>query len=147
MSYAPALNRATCFATGLACGFSFCNPDEGTSYDIFPTHRTTPYAFCTTYAIPDGKEKEFKEKWLALARYYQQQEGYLFTKLMLKKKDLSGETPKYIDLMRWTTADAQARATERPIGKDLVRDLKEVCGDYTPVYYTVAADDHDARLD
>eukprot|EP00746_Dinoflagellata_sp_MGD_P090070 gnl/MRDRNA2_/MRDRNA2_35538_c0_seq1.p1 gnl/MRDRNA2_/MRDRNA2_35538_c0~~gnl/MRDRNA2_/MRDRNA2_35538_c0_seq1.p1 ORF type:complete len:198 (-),score=35.73 gnl/MRDRNA2_/MRDRNA2_35538_c0_seq1:18-611(-) len=136
-------NRAIVFATGGAFGYAFCNPDSDTVYDVFPRHKRPPYAYVNGFKIKEGENHTFEQQWKELARFHQQQEGYLFTKLhkTTGEDSLLGK-PKFdfIEVTQWTTGDAYQRARRRPGYQELIDSLP-LENKYDPLMYSVVVDD------
>mmetsp|Transcript_90841 Transcript_90841/g.257317 ORF Transcript_90841/g.257317 Transcript_90841/m.257317 type:complete len:155 (+) Transcript_90841:88-552(+) len=143
-------NRAICVATGAAGGYAFTNPDIDNVYDIFPLHKPPPYAFINVYKVKEGEAQEFEQSWKDMTRFYQRQEGYLFSKMFRADRNdttIGDEKAEfdYIDVVQWTTGDAQRRATLRPGHPALVQKL--ACESVRPpMMYSVVVDDTPAQV-
>eukprot|EP00386_Alphamonas_edax_P000111 GDKI01000290.1.p1 GENE.GDKI01000290.1~~GDKI01000290.1.p1 ORF type:complete len:222 (-),score=9.71 GDKI01000290.1:171-836(-) len=120
-----------------AGAYAFANPDQDTVYEMFPVFRQRNYAFLTPYKVKDEDKQEFEDRWKDLARFFQQQEGYLFTKL-LRSKEPNAQYP-YIAVTTWVTADSHKRATDKPVFKRLVDNLPTEA--YRSVLYKIVVDD------
>jgi heme-degrading monooxygenase HmoA len=144
-------NRAICLATGGACGYAFTNPDADTVYDIFPIQKPPPFAFITVYKVDKDKSHEFEQSWKEVARFHQRQEGYLFTKFLradAKVKDMGQAQYDYVDIVQWSTGDAQRRATLRTGYRQLIEDMQAHQrspgtpeANCSPLMYSVVVDD------
>mmetsp|Transcript_22089 Transcript_22089/g.50504 ORF Transcript_22089/g.50504 Transcript_22089/m.50504 type:complete len:158 (+) Transcript_22089:69-542(+) len=146
-------NRVMLFSTGAAWGYAFTNPDETNVYDVFPVKKPPPYAFINVFKVSPEKNYEFEQSWRDLARYRQQQEGYLFTQLH-KAKALTSKAPvedsmqpeyQYIDVTQWTTGDAHRRALLRTTYQPLVDKMPfESCS--SPLMYSMVVDDQPQQV-
>ncbi|KAF8822421.1 hypothetical protein IE077_003805 [Cardiosporidium cionae] len=110
--------RAVAFAVGAAFSYGFAAPDEGNVYDIFPVYKQNKYAFITYYNVSDDDAALFEENIKNLHRFYQQQRGYLFTKL-LKAKYFSQSEYQYIAINTWTNPESFDLAQNRPVAMRL----------------------------
>ncbi|CAK9015915.1 unnamed protein product [Durusdinium trenchii] len=109
-------NRLTSIAIGGAAGYAFTNPDVDNVYDLFPLQKPPPYAFLNLYKVKEEEKHEFEQSWKEVAKFNQRQEGYLFTRFMKADPRAEGyenRTYDYIDIVQWTTGDAQRRASLR----------------------------------
>mmetsp|Transcript_6979 Transcript_6979/g.14112 ORF Transcript_6979/g.14112 Transcript_6979/m.14112 type:complete len:153 (-) Transcript_6979:41-499(-) len=136
-------NRAVCLATGGAGGYAFTNPDVDNVYDIFPLHKPPPYAFINVYKVKKEDARDFEQAWKDVARFQQRQEGYLFTKMLkadARDSTLGPAQYEYIDIVQWTTGDAQRRAALRPGYQQLYDEIKsKTVGE--PMMYSSVVDD------
>ncbi|CAK0880454.1 unnamed protein product, partial [Prorocentrum cordatum] len=97
------------------------------------------------------KSHEFEQSWKEVARFHQRQEGYLFTKFLradAKVKDMGTPQFDYVDIVQWSTGDAQRRATLRTGYRQLIEDLQahqKAPGtpeaSCSPLMYSVVVDD------
>ena len=119
--------------------YAFANPDEGTVYDIFPTQKTK-FAFINTYSVNAADKWAFESKWKDLARFYQNQEGYLFNKLMRGKEEEEDGKFNYFGIMQWTTGDSFIKSTGKGQHKQLIDELP-VVSKGKPLMYKIVVDD------
>ena len=123
--------------------YAFANPDEGNVYDIFPTQKTK-FAFVTEYRVKPQDKWTFENKWKDLARYYQQQEGYLFNKLV-RTKNLEDESSdpsfRYIAIMQWTTGDSFVKSLGKATHKTLADEIPRTVQEGKPLMYKIVVDD------
>ncbi len=121
--------------------FAFANPDEGNVYDIFPTQKSK-HAFINSFSVKEENKWDFESKWKDLARYYQQQEGYLFNKL-IRSKDVDEKNEfKYYGIMQWTTGESFIKSTGKGMYKQLVDELPIEKGSQKhPMMYKIVVDD------
>ena len=120
------VNRFVGFSAGAAAGYAFTNPDVDNVYDIFPLHKPPPYAFLNLYKVKEEDKHQFEQSWKEVAKFNQRQEGYLFTRFMKADPRAEGyenRTYDYIDIVQWTTGDAQRRATLRSAYTELEKQL------------------------
>lgn len=132
-------NRGVAFATGFGLSYSFANPDMDTVYEVFPTFSQRNYAFITLFAVSPEDDTRFEESVKNLLRYYQQQQGYLYTKLMKATND-SDAPYRYLNISSWLKNDDLKLANAKPTAKRLVAELP-LQGKYKPVLYKVVVDD------
>ncbi len=133
------MTRIAFFTGGATVCYAFANPDEGNVYDVFPTSRSK-HAFINTYRVKESEKWKFESKWKDLARYYQQQEGYLYNKLIRSKNPDDGETYHYYGVMQWTTGEAFVKSTGKPSYMQLVAELP-TAERSKPLMYKVVVDD------
>lgn len=116
--------------------YAFANPDEGNVYDVFPSQKSR-FAFISQYIVKSKDQWAFEQKWKDLARYYQQQEGYLFNKLVrTKTADEQGDL-RYMSLTQWTTGESFLKSTGKGTHKTLTDDLPST----QPLMYKIVVDD------
>lgn len=135
------MTRIAFFTAGGTVCYAFANPDEGNVYDIFPTQKSK-FAFITEYRVKPEDRWNFETKWKDLARYYQQQEGYLFNKLVRTKNVESPEDGfRYMSIMQWTTGESfvksLGKATHKTLADEIPRDVKEK----KPLMFKIVVDD------
>ncbi|KAF8821843.1 hypothetical protein IE077_000170 [Cardiosporidium cionae] len=111
-------SRAVAFAVGAAFSYGFASPDEGNVYDIFPVHKQKNYALITYYNVSEDDAALFEEKIKNLYRFYQQQRGYLFTKL-LKANNFNQTDYQYISINTWVNPESFDLAKNRPVAMRL----------------------------
>jgi heme-degrading monooxygenase HmoA len=117
------MTRVAFFVSGGTVCYAFANPDEGNVYDIFPSQKSK-YAFINRFSVKEEEKWTFEQKWKNLARFYQNQEGYLFNKLV-RSKDLADGQFHYYSIMQWTTGESFIKSTGKSAHKDLTADLPE----------------------
>lgn len=132
------MTRFAFFTGGATVCYAFANPDDGNVYDIFPTARSK-HAFINTFKVKETEKWSFESKWKNLARYYQQQEGYLYNKLIRSKDTVDGMY-QYYAIMQWTTGEAFVKSTGKPSYQQLVGELPTVDRS-KPLMYKVVVDD------
>jgi heme-degrading monooxygenase HmoA len=130
------MTRFAFFTGGATVCYAFANPDEGNVYDIFPTQKSK-FAFVTHFSVKAEDKWTFENKWKDLARYYQQQEGYLFNKLVRRKEIAENGEFKYMSLMQWTTGESYIKAT----GKGTHKTLSDELPKSDPLMYKIVVDD------
>jgi heme-degrading monooxygenase HmoA len=116
------MTRIAFFTGGATVCYAFSNPDEGNVYDIFPTQKSK-HAFINSFTVSEENKWEFESKWKDLARFYQQQEGYLFNKLIRSKEPNEDGNFNYYGIMQWTTGESFIKSTNKTSYKTLVDDL------------------------
>ncbi len=133
------MTRIAFFTGGATVCYAFANPDEGNVYDIFPTQKSK-HAFINTFRVKESEIWNFENKWKNLARYYQQQEGYLFNKLLRSKDIDDNGAYKYYGIMQWTTGDSFIKSTGKAQYRQLVDELP-VEDSRHPLMYKIVVDD------
>ncbi|CAE7195342.1 unnamed protein product [Symbiodinium microadriaticum] len=91
-------------------------------YDIFPLSKPPPFAFLNLYKVKEEDKHQFEQDWKEVAKFNQRQEGYLFTKFLKADPRAEGYENRvydYIDIVQWTTGDAQRRASLRTVYQEL----------------------------
>ncbi len=134
------MTRVAFFTGGATVCYAFANPDEGNVYDIFPTQKSK-HAFINTFRVKQENKWDFESKWKELARYYQQQEGYLFNKLLRSKETDEDGSFKYYGIMQWTTGESFIKSTGKGMYKQLVDDLPIEGSAKHPMMYKIVVDD------
>ena len=126
--------------------YSFANPDENNIYDIFPVVKSK-YAFICSYAVKPDERVSFERKWKDVARFYQQQDGYLYNKLLRSEtRDPDGNFV-YIDVNQWATGDAYKTAASKTLRQTLFSrlydsaDKASIFTHNTPMMYKTVVDD------
>jgi hypothetical protein len=133
------MTRLSFFTAGATVCYAFANPDEGNVYDIFPSQRSK-FAFITEYRVKASDRWVFENKWKDLARFYQQQEGYLFNKLIRQKEDVDKkEDLRYYSIMQWTTGESLVKAMGRGNHKSLIDEIPAL--NSRPFMYKIVVDD------
>lgn len=134
------MTRMSFFVAGATVCYAFANPDEGNVYDIFPTQKSK-FAFITEYRISPENRWNFESRWKDLARYYQQQEGYLFNKLMRSKtpSEESGGQFRYFSIMQWSTGESFLKSMGKATHKTLADELP--AAQSKPLMYKLVVDD------
>ena len=116
--------------------YAFANPDEGNVYDVFPSQKSR-FAFLSHYSVPAKDQWSFENKWKNLARFYQQQEGYLFNKLVKSKSADENDEVRYMSLTQWTTGESFVKSTGKGTHKTLTDELPPT----QPLMYKIVVDD------
>jgi heme-degrading monooxygenase HmoA len=133
------MTRISFFVAGATVCYAFANPDEGNVYDIFPTQKSR-FAFITEYRIPAQNKWNFESKWKDLARYYQQQEGYLFNKLVRsKQRSVEMGEFRYFSIMQWSTGESFLKSMGKATHKTLADELPQAT--HQPLMYKLVVDD------
>ena len=130
------MTRIAFFTGGATVCYAFANPDEGNVYDVFPSQKSN-HAFINQYRVNAADKWKFEQRWKDLARYYQQQEGYLFNKLLRSKETDEEGQFKYYSVMQWTTGDSFIKSTGKATHKTLVDELPKA----KPMMYKIVVDD------
>lgn len=146
------VQRIIGFLGGWGIAYAFCNPDADVFFDVMPHHARRPFAFITPFKVKDGHSDAFVKDFKRLARYFQKQPGYLFTRLDKAERQAGYLTSQssydYINTQEWLNRDAMYNAAETTEGLVLIRRVEAhlVNGTYNPHFYAVVADDRDNRF-
>ncbi|OEH74495.1 uncharacterized protein LOC34620548 [Cyclospora cayetanensis] len=113
------LGRGVCLLTGGAIGFSFTNPDSDTAYELFPVHSQQTHVHVSKLYIDKADEDTAIEKLKDLHRFFQQQQGYLYSRLLKlddsSNSDNSGNSilPRFVTVSSWLTPRDYSMAWSR----------------------------------
>ena len=132
------MTRIAFFTGGATVCYAFANPDEGNVYDIFPSAKSK-FAFVNQYKVNEKEKWAFEQKWKSLARFYQNQEGYLFNKLLRKNEIEPDGQFLYYGIMQWTTGDSFVRSTGKGEHKTLADAVPGTAS--APLMYKIVVDD------
>ena len=139
--------RAFCpLGLGVTIGYSFANPDEDNIYDVFPVQKSQ-YCFISAYTVPQDQRRSFEGRWKNLARFYQQQDGYLFNKLIRSDSPDENGCYLFMDFNQWSTGDAYKVACSRGGRDEMYSAIKDVCIQVSkdsfshPMMYKTVVDD------
>lgn len=154
-------NRCICFLVGGAFTYSLANPDIDTVYEFFPIFKQNKFAYITFLQVDGKHDKIFEEKLKDLCRFYQKQQGYLYTKIIKEKKEQKekkenkennnisslsdnklNHLTKYIIISTWLKSENFLLATNRMYGQLLIKKIQQYCN-YNPYLYKIVVDDWD----
>lgn len=85
-------NRFVCFLIGSSITYGLSNPDIDTVYEFFPVFKQNKFAYLTFLQVDEKDDHIFEERLKDLCRFYQKQQGYLYTKIIKKRKDKKENT-------------------------------------------------------
>jgi len=125
-------------AISFSLSYGFANPDVTSAYDLFPIMKQRDYAFIHFHKVPSDKVESFQFHWRNLARYIQQQEGYLYTKLMKSVRPDEAEY-QFVSYTTWVDEAAHRRAVDKPVGQMLIGALP--VKEYTPLLQKIVVND------
>ncbi|CBZ52840.1 conserved hypothetical protein [Neospora caninum Liverpool] len=131
--------RGICLLTGFGFSYSFANPDDDTVYEMFPLETQNKFAVVSFYRVEKEKMNEFEDRAKDCCRFNQQQQGYLFTRLLRAK--YPEEAPyQYLQITTWLRIEDFLLARDRPIGEKLRRALPLLSPAHPLLYQNVADD-------
>ncbi|KFG65348.1 hypothetical protein TGRUB_260990 [Toxoplasma gondii RUB] len=133
------LARSICLLTGFGFSYSFANPDDDTVYEMFPLETQNKFALVSLFSVDKDKMREFESRAKDCCRFNQQQQGYLFTRL-LRAKDPATAPFQFLQITTWLTMDDFLLARDKPTGEKL-RNALPVRKAARPVLYQNVADD------
>lgn len=142
-------NRFICFLVGGAFTYSLANPDIDTVYEFFPIFKQNKFAYLTFLQVDEKHDKYFEERLKDLCRFYQKQQGYLYTKIIKRKKEVmdstqekKNELAKYIIISTWLKSENFLLASNRMHGQLLIKKIQQY-SNYNPYLYKIVVDDWD----
>ncbi|KAL8444122.1 hypothetical protein Emed_006409 [Eimeria media] len=147
------IGRGVCVVTGWAIGSSFTNPDKDTAYELFPVQKQQVYVHLNKVYTDPADDATVQEKIKDLHRFYQQQQGYLYSRLLrLEDADApnssnsssnssssSSKLPRFVTVSSWLTPSDMTMARARAAALGLPQ---QIGGDPQgeQLYKTVAND-------
>ncbi|CRH02576.1 conserved Plasmodium protein, unknown function [Plasmodium relictum] len=134
-------NRLICFLIGGSFTYSLTNPDIDTVYEFFPIFKQNKYAYLTFLEVNEKNDKVFEEKLKDLCRFYQKQQGYLYTKIIKRKNNLNNLS-KYIIVSTWLKSENYLLACNRIYGQLLIKNIQNFAN-YNSYLYKIVVDDSD----
>ncbi|PFH33298.1 hypothetical protein BESB_084970 [Besnoitia besnoiti] len=130
--------RSICLLTGFGFTYSFANPDDDTVYEMFPLETQKRFAMVNLFHVEKDKAKEFEARAKDCSRFNQQQQGYLYTRL-LRAKDAATAPYQYLQITTWLTMEDFLLARDKPVGAQLRKNLP--ASGAPPLLYQNVADD------
>eukprot|EP00922_Rhytidocystis_sp_ex-Travisia-forbesii_P025296 GHVS01037127.1.p1 GENE.GHVS01037127.1~~GHVS01037127.1.p1 ORF type:complete len:160 (+),score=25.09 GHVS01037127.1:71-550(+) len=114
--------QAVVFGMGYVLGYGYANPDRHKGWQVFPSLSQRKYVYITKHRVNKENEERFIFHWKNLARFSQQQSGYLYTHL-LQAKDWDSSNYQYINVTTWLTCSDQRSAMNKPVASRLIKRL------------------------